>query len=293
MSEPEPALPFSLLRPSRQTAPVILTSPHSGRCYTAGFLAASRLDALALRRSEDSFVEELYAAGPALGAPLLAANFPRAWCDANREAWELDPAMFADPLPDYVNASSPRVAAGLGTVPRIVGSGEPIYAGKLRFAEARARVTVCWQPFHDALRGLISETLARFGCCLVIDCHSMPSSIARGVARPEAILGDGHGTSCAPAVAAFIQRELSRLDLQTRRNDPYAGGYITRHYGRPREGVQVVQLELARELYMDELAYVKTKDFKDLQSRMTQFLQAVLPAAEALLRRDDLRAAAE
>ncbi len=131
--------PFTLLQPARQTAAVVLTSPHSGRRYDAAFLAQARLDAQSLRRSEDSFVEELFAAGPSLGVSLLAAEFPRAWCDANREPWELDPAMFADALPDYANTTSPRVAAGLGTVARIVGAGEPIYGKKLRFAEAKPR----------------------------------------------------------------------------------------------------------------------------------------------------------
>ncbi len=293
MNEPAQASAFFLLKPARQTAPVVLTSPHSGRCYTTDFLASSRLDPMALRRSEDSFVEELYAAAPEFGAPLLAANFPRAWCDVNREPWELDPAMFADRLPDYVNVSSPRVAAGLGTVPRIVGSGEVIYGDKLLFEEARARIATCWQPFHETLRGLIEETVARFGCCLVLDCHSMPSNAARGPVRPGMILGDGHGTSCTPAVMAFMQRELSRLGFQTRRNDPYAGGYITRHYGRPRDGVQVVQLELARELYMDEVNFRKTLDFSTLQEKMTQFMQALFRAAEPLLRRNEMPAAAE
>ncbi|MDD2703985.1 MAG: N-formylglutamate amidohydrolase, partial [Acidocella sp.] len=166
--------PFSLLQPACQTAAMVLTSPHSGRRYDAAFLATARLDATAIRRSEDSFVEELFGAAPGLGVPLLAAEFPRAWCDANREPWELDPAMFADALPDYVNTTSPRVAAGLGTVARIVGTGEPIYARKLRFAEAKTRVETGWRPYHEALAGMIEETLGRFGHCLVLDCHSMP-----------------------------------------------------------------------------------------------------------------------
>jgi len=216
--------PYSLLRPAYAAAPVILTSPHSGRHYDPGFLAASRLDAIAIRRSEDSFVDELFAAGPALGAPLLAANFPRAWCDPNREPWELDPAMFADALPDYVNANSPRVTAGLGTIARIVGTGEAIYADKLTFADAKARITGSWQPYHLMLQSLIDDTRAQFGACLVIDCHSMPSVAGRTLIRPDIILGDGHGTACAPAVINFIQAEFARRGLTVRRNDPYAGG---------------------------------------------------------------------
>jgi N-formylglutamate deformylase len=275
--------PITLARPDAVLAPVILTSPHSGRRYEARFLASSRLDAQAIRRSEDSFVEELFGGGPAAGMPLLAAEFPRAWCDANREAWELDPGMFADPLPDFVNTGSSRVNAGLGTIPRIVGNGETIYGEKLRFAEAQARVAGCWEPFHAALRGLIDETVQRFGTCLVIDCHSMPSVPGRTGARPDIVLGDGFGTTCGPAVTSFARAAFEGVGLNVRCNDPYAGGYITRHYGRPREGVQAMQIEVARGLYMAELSFTKTQGFAPLQSLLTGFLAALGAAALGLL----------
>ncbi|MBM3613828.1 MAG: N-formylglutamate amidohydrolase, partial [Alphaproteobacteria bacterium] len=190
------AAPYAALRPKVPRAPLLFASPHSGRDYPAAFLAAARLDPLALRRSEDSFVEELFAAAPAHGAPLIHAHFPRAYVDVNRERWELDPAMFAGPLPAYVNAASARVAAGLGTIPRVVATGEPIYRGKLDFAEAETRIARCWTPYHEALAALIAETKARFGCCLLIDCHSMPSQAAgHGLGRrqPDMVLGDLHG----------------------------------------------------------------------------------------------------
>ena len=194
-TEAEP--PFRLAAPGEQTVPLVFASAHSGRRYPEAFLAAARLDRFAVRRSEDSFVDELFAAAPAHGAPLLAATFPRAYCDANREAWELDPAMFDEALPAWVNTASPRVGAGLGTIARVVATGEPIYRGKLRFADAEARVRGLWQPFHDALRGLIETTRARFGRCLLIDCHSMPSAAPQPRGAVDAILGDAHGTSCA------------------------------------------------------------------------------------------------
>jgi len=274
-----PSAPFLLARPIRQAAPLVLTSPHSGRRYDPGFLAAARLDATAIRRSEDSFVEELFGAAPNLGVPLLAAQFPRAYCDANREPWELDPGMFADPLPDYVNTKSPRVQAGLGTIARIVGTGEPIYAGKLRFAEAQDRVKTCWEPFHAALGELVEETLAQFGSCLIIDCHSMPSLPGRQAIRPDIILGDGHGTSCAPAWTDFIQARFVGLGFSVHRNEPYAGGYITRHYGRPREGVQAVQVEVARALYMNERNFTRSGQFAGMQAAMGQFLTSLIAAS--------------
>ncbi len=270
--------PFTLLQPARQKAALVLTSPHSGRRYGEAFLAQARLDAQSLRRSEDSFVEELFGAAPALGVPLLAAEFPRAWCDANREPWELDPAMFADNLPDYANTTSPRVAAGLGTLARIVGAGEPIYGRKLRFAEAKARVETCWRPFHEALALLIEDTVARFGHCVVLDCHSMPTPLGRLAARADIVLGDGHGTSCGAAWSDFVEAGLASQGYSVRRNDPYAGGFITRHYGRPREGVQVLQLELARALYMHERQFARGPQFAAVQARMTAFLGSLIEA---------------
>ncbi len=284
-----PAAADSVLvtHPARQTTPVIFASPHSGRAYSAAFLAASRLDPLGLRRSEDSFVDDLYAAAPDFGAPLVAATFPRAFCDANREPWELDPAMFSEALPPWVNATSPRVAAGLGTIARIVASGEPIYRGKLRFEEAEARVAGFWQPYHDALIALIGGTQALFGTCLVIDCHSMPSpGPAAGVSGPrnpfkqaDFVLGDAHGTACSGRVTRFVERALTDLGFTVRRNDPYAGGYITRHYGRPRARVHVLQIEVARDLYMDEARIERLPRFDTLRRDMTTLIEAL--AAEA------------
>src|SRR5207248_5425164 len=167
---------LDLRLPPQRALPLVVASPHSGADYPEDLLASSRLDPLTLRRSEDSFVDDLFAAAPELGAPLLAAQFPRAYLDANREAWELDPTMFSDALPGFVNVRSPRVRMGLGTIARVVASGEEIYARKLRFAEARRRVEGLYQPYHHVLRRLVDETAAAFGGYLLIDCHSMSSA---------------------------------------------------------------------------------------------------------------------
>lgn len=278
--------PVVVQRPVRQTAPVIFASPHSGRVYPPEFLAVARLGPLALRRSEDSFVDELFAAAPANGAPLLAATFPRAFCDPNREPWELDPAMFADPLPAWVNTTSARVGAGLGTLARIVASGETIYRAKLPFAEAERRVRQCWQPFHATLRSLISGTTAVFGCCLLIDCHSMPSHAAAGRNAGKLIdfvLGDAHGTACSPAITRLAEQVLTGFGYAVRRNEPYAGGYITRHYGRPRERVHALQIEIARELYMDEARIQPSCGFPLVQQQMATLIEVIAREAPLLL----------
>ena len=279
---PDPVAPFIILRPPVQTAPLVVASPHSGRAYAPEFLQAARLGPLDLRRSEDSFVEELFESAVKSGAPLLCAQFPRAFCDPNREAWELDPTMFADALPDWVNTTSPRVGAGLGTIARVVTSGESIYRGKLQFADAQTRIRECWQPYHDALAGLIADTQLQFDCCLLIDCHSMPVAAGR-FGGPDFVLGDAHGTACSPQVTALVERVLRDFGYDVRRNDPYAGGYVTRHYGRPRNDVHALQIEVARRLYMDEASLERSAGFQPLRSRLEVLMQQVASACGTLL----------
>ena len=275
--------PFELLMPASQTAPIVFASAHSGRNYPADFIEAARLDPTGLRRSEDSFVDELFAGAPAAGAPLLAATFPRAYCDANREPWELDPGMFTDDLPAWVNTTSARVGAGLGTLARVVATGEAIYRDKLAFAEAEFRVRSCWKPYHDMLTALIDETRARFGACLLIDCHSMPAHAGRGP-PPDIVLGDAHGTACSGRITQLVETTLAGLGYVVRRNDPYAGGYVTRHYGRPREGVHALQIEIARRLYMDETRFVRREGFDRLCTHLAFLARQLAEAAPDLLR---------
>jgi N-formylglutamate amidohydrolase len=281
LTPPDGDPPVLIAHPVSQTAPLVFASPHSGRRYGRAFLAASRLDPLGLRRSEDSFVDELFAASVGFGAPLVHATFPRAWCDPNREPWELDPTMFSDPLPSWVNTASPRIAAGLGTIARVVASGEAIYRDKLTFAEAERRIETCWKPFHDTIAALVGGTKAMFGHCVLIDCHSMPSlSAAHALAmsrdRPaDIVLGDVHGTSCAPHITRLVERRLIELGYRVRRNDPYAGGFITRHYGRPREAVHALQIEIARDLYMDEARFERSDSFTDVQNDISALIETL------------------
>jgi N-formylglutamate amidohydrolase len=279
-AETEPLLqpPVVVDRPASQTTPLVFASPHSGRCYSAAFLAASRLDPLNLRRSEDCFIDELFSGAVGFGAPLVHATFPRAWCDPNREAWELDPSMFVDPLPDWVNSTSARVTAGLGTIARVVASGEAIYSGKLTFAEAERRIETCWKPFHEMVASLVHGTRAVFGRCVLIDCHSMPSHVPvsnRGDRLADIVLGDAHGTACAPYITRFVERRLADLGYRVRRNDPYAGGFITRHYGRPREHVHALQIEIARDLYMDEARFERSATFEEVRNDLTTLIGAL------------------
>jgi len=263
--------------------PLVFSSPHSGRRYSADFIACARLDEHTLRRSEDSYVDELFGAAPALGAPLIAATFPRAFCDVNREAWELDPGMFEDALPHWVNTTSARVGAGLGTIARVVANGEAIYGIRLRFAEAERRVRHYWQPYHDALSGLIADTRAKFGVCVLVDCHSMPSGATAGRRPPpDFVIGDAHGAACTPQLARTAEAFLRGRNFAVTRNDPYAGGYVTRHYGRPREAVHALQIEVARALYMDETTLARRPGFVQVQSDLTDWIARLAEAARGL-----------
>lgn len=277
-----PSSPITLFRPARQSVPLVFASAHSGRDYPADFVASARLDPLALRRSEDGFVDELFGAAPDYGAPLLAATFPRAFCDANREPWELDPGMFEERLPSWVNTGSARVSAGLGTIARVVASGEAIYRRKLHFAEAERRVRLYWEPFHMALRDLVDATRRQFGACLLVDCHSMPGSGGAPHPPADVVLGDAHGVACGAAVMRRAEQALADMGYRVHRNDPYAGGYITRHYGRPREGVHALQVELCRPLYMDEAWMTKLPAFDGVQRDMTALVAALAGLGPAL-----------
>ena len=270
-----------ILWPDEQAAPLVLASPHSGAEYPPDFVAGSPLGPLELRRSEDSFVDELFLGAQALGVPLLRARFPRAYVDPNREPFELDPEMFEDRLPPYANVNSARVAAGLGTIARVVSSGKEIYPGKLRLADALRRIETCHRPYHAALRGLIESTSERFGYCVLIDCHSMPSVGApmdpdAGRGRADFILGDGFGTTCHGAIAAAVQEALEGHGYRVTRNKPFAGGYTTRHYGRPADGVHALQIETNRALYMEEEAIGRLPGLAEVAGHLTSAVAALI-----------------
>lgn len=270
------AHPLTVQHPARAKLPFVFSSPHSGRIYPSSFVKASNLDPVTLRRSEDCFVEEIFAGVVALGAPLIQAHFPRAYLDANREPYELDPAMFADPLPPHVNTRSLRVAGGLGTIARVVADATEIYREPLSYAEAERRIGLLYMPFHEALRALLEDAHKQFGSALLIDCHSMPSvggpdDDDNGADRPDIVLGDRYGTACASEITDEAERILKQLGYNTTRNNPYAGGFNTEHYGRPNRGLHALQIEINRGIYMDEARLQRGPGLKQLRADMTRF----------------------
>lgn len=271
---------FRLDLPTEITSSVVVASPHSGRHYAASFMAATVLDARAIRSSEDAFVDRLVATAPALGAPLLAAEWPRAYLDLNRAADELDPSVIHGV---GRSVQTPRISSGLGVVPRVVANGRAIYGGKLTLAEAQARITQIWEPYHTELSRLMDEARAEYGQAVLLDFHSMPheamDSVARpGTPRPQVVLGDRFGASAGTNVVDVLEQGFLEAGLIVSRNAPFAGAYITQRYGRPSQGLHAVQVEIDRALYMDERSVRPSAEFDEVQSIVGQVLARVIDA---------------
>lgn len=253
------------------TTPLVLASPHSGRFYPERFVRDSRQPLHTLRTGEDSFVDALASQAHALGPALICATFPRVFCDANRAAWDLDTRMFDGPIPSFVRPTA-RGLSGLGSIPRITGDRRPIYRNRLPFMEAALRIQHYWMPYHAALAAMLEQTRKHHGHCLLLDLHSMPD--APDVA--DFVLGDRHGTSCAGPIVDKVQQTLQGLGFSTARNMPFAGGYITQHYGRPHESRHALQIEIRRSLYMDEATHTPHAGFATLTAALADVVRALL-----------------
>jgi N-formylglutamate amidohydrolase len=271
--------PFTLVRPIRRSTSVIFASPHSGRHCPPAFLARTDLDARAIRSSEDAFVDRLFSGAPAMGAPLLAAGGARAFVDLNRASDELDPALIEGIRRPVHN---PRVASGLGVVPRVVAGGRAIQRGRMPLSEALERIEGWWRPYHEALAALIAESHAAFGEAILIDCHSMPHEAIEaigpaGAPRPHVVLGDRFGAAAAPEIVDRVEAAFLRAGLRVARNMPFAGAYVVQHYGRPSRRQHVVQVEIDRSLYMDERLVEPLPGFPDFR-RLVEGVVADLAA---------------
>jgi N-formylglutamate amidohydrolase len=269
---------YHLSLPSRRASCAVFSSPHSGRDYSEAFRQASVLDQAALRSSEDAFVDDLFAAAPDLGAPLLAARMPRAFLDLNRAPDELDPALIEDVVRP---AHNPRVSSGLGVVPRVVANGRAIYRGKMPLTEASQRIETLWKPYHGTLRRLLDESLDAFGEAVLIDCHSMPreaieAHVRTAGPRPDVVLGDRFGSSAGGDVMDLIEAAFSGAGLKVARNAPFAGAYITQTYGRPSRNCHAVQVEIDRSLYMIEDRIARSTDFEAFRKLMTGVVAGII-----------------
>ncbi len=275
---------FETIRGRKQLAPLVFNSAHSGSDYPKRFLAMTQLDKMSIRQSEDSHVDEIFARAPHMGAIMLKANFPRSYLDVNREPYELDPLMFSDPLPKHHNTASPRVAAGLGTLARIVAHNKPIYRERLTLADAQMRIEGIYRPYHATLQKLLTQTARQFGAAILVDCHSMPALGRTKKHLPaDIVLGDRFGATCSPVLIDMVDNVLSEAGLTVVRNHPYAGGFITRSYGRPEFGIHAIQIEISRHLYMNETTRLTHDGFGAIKQIMEQMIAMLIELDIGLL----------
>lgn len=268
---------YELVHPEQNRSCVVFASPHSGRDYSFSFLRASVLDAHAIRSSEDAFVDLLFNAAPRFGAPFLTAGAPRAYVDLNRSRDELDPALIEGVRRQGHN---PRVASGLGVIPRVVANGRVIYRGKLPLEEAQRRIDSYWAPYHAMLQKLLDDAHQRHGQSILIDCHSMPHEAMDGVAlqgmkRPDVVLGDRFGAAASAEIVDRIEAAFTLAGFNVTRNTPFAGAYITQAYGRPSRGQHAVQIELDRSLYMNEALIRPNGNFEAVQKALQSVIAEI------------------
>lgn len=268
---------FQLIRPNAVTSNVICASPHSGREYAWSFMRQSALSELAIRSSEDAFVDKLIEQAPKFGAPLLSAKVPRAFVDLNRSVDELDPALIEDVRKIGHN---PRVASGLGVIPRVVANSRSIYRGKLTKAEALKRLSDYWHPYHTQLSALLQDARLQFGSAVLLDFHSMPHEALDGVSnqadqKPQIVLGDRFGASASYEIVDQVESAFASAGFRVARNAPFAGAYITQTYGRPSRHQHAIQIEIDRSIYMNEKTLTPNCDFKQVKNALTQVLAEV------------------
>ncbi|SLN64238.1 N-formylglutamate amidohydrolase [Ruegeria meonggei] len=278
--------PYDLDMPAKRTSCVVFSSPHSGRNYPESMLNRTVLNQNVIRSSEDAFVDQLFSAAADYGAPMIAATVPRAYLDLNRSAEELDPALIQGARR---HGHNPRVASGLGVIPRVVANGRAIYRGKLTMDEARLRIDTCWRPYHARIKSLLAESHEAFGQAVLVDCHSMPheavamASTAKSK-RPEVVLGDRFGASASAKVVDRIEAAFVAAGLNVARNAPFAGAYVTQTYGRPSRHQHAVQVEIDRSLYMDEARIEPNENFAAFQEILREIIQDIARVGEEPLR---------
>lgn len=285
--QPGYAAPFEILRPKTGALPLILASPHSGTIYPDRMRADLGVPLIELRRTEDAFVDLLFASAPRHGATLLTANYARGFVDLNRDPLELDPEMFIDGPPRKCGQPGPRVRAGLGCLPRVAARGQPMYRRRLRRAEGERRLADVHDTYHAALSQEVAGQLSGTGLAILIDCHSMPSSQPGRRQLADIVLGDRYGASCSGRLTSLVEREFRRLGYSVARNSPYAGGYTTLRYGRPAMGVHALQIEIRRDLYMDERRVAQASGFASIQADLDQVVSAIGRFVHQRLARQD------
>jgi N-formylglutamate deformylase len=274
---------FRLTPPSASHVPLVLDSPHSGREYPDDFGAAVPLDLL--RQAEDSYVDELYASGPARGATLIAARFPRSYIDPNRSLLDIDASLLDSAWPGPA-IKSRKTELGIGLIWRLLDSGVPIYSRKLSIEEVKQRIVRYHQPYQRAVKDAIDAAHEHFGAVWHLNLHSMPAvsgSISEegpGKPRADFVLGDRDGTTCDAEFTGTVAEALRGMGYEVKVNDPYKGVELVRAFSDPKAGRHSLQIEVNRRLYMDERTREKSAGFEALRGNLDRLLEKVSAYAE-------------
>ncbi len=266
--------------PTKWQAGIIFASPHSGSIYPQDLLDRTKLSAHQLRRNEDIFIDHLFHSVVAAGAPFLRALFPRVLVDVNRAEDELPPNWSTTLNQDQLTQTTPRAAAGLGVIPTYLSESLPIYVRLPDIQDVQTRLERLYYPYHQALRDLINQSKARFGRALLVDCHSMPGFAPMGARRPDIILGDRFGTACHPDTLTQFRDLFAQAGYNVGVNYPYAGGHTTSHYGRPAEGVEAIQIEINRDLYVNPVTLKPKSGFIQLKEDLRSITCEILKNAQ-------------
>ena len=266
---------FKLLEPENKTNNIIYNSPHSGEKFPDGFLETTLIDKSILLSSADSFVDQLFEDAPINGSSIISNIYARSFIDTNREAFELDPDMFSGEITKKLNYRSNKVKLGFGSIAKFAVNRKDIYADKIPFEEALSRLDNYYYPVHKKLTSLIESRFDDFGYAMLVDCHSMPSYKFLGQdvfrsSQPDIILGDLHGKSCHPAITDYLIKFFKEQDLTVTCNAPFAGGFNTQNYGKPKKNRHAIQIEINKSLYMDEFERTQNKQFQSIKKMMTK-----------------------
>jgi N-formylglutamate deformylase len=268
--------PYKLLSPIYQSNCVLFNSPHSGSIYTEKFIQLTGLSLNKLRSSEDLFVDQLFSPVVDLGSFMLSATFPRSFIDVNRDCEELDPLLIED-LITYKDTL--KVSAGLGVIPRVVADQTPIYKRRLSIDDARERLQSFYFPYHNKLKSLIEQTKMSFKKVILLDCHSMPQTSINLSSKKdliEVVLGDCFGSSCEHEIVMELKDLFTEAGFKVCLNKPFSGGFITRNYASPLDGINVVQIEILRSLYSDEKQQVQNNNFLSIQNRLLDAIKGFI-----------------
>ncbi len=256
--------------------PLLVTIPHCGTVFPEEFLNTVKHDLKTLRKNEDIWVKDLLE--PAItegGVTAISLNINRAFIDVNRAKVELDTSMFYDYPKIDLGLNQQRSRYGLGIIHKLTADSLPIYDGLLSYKETEARIKNIYDLYHKRLQELVSKITNKFGFCLVLDCHSMPSKICSIISespRIDICLGNLFEQSCPNKISFFVENELVRREYYVSKNRPYSGAYTTFNYCEPRKKSYTLQLEINRIIYANEETLEKNDNFQRVSHDLSKIV---------------------